>query len=327
MILVFSYNGDIGTTYVLKWLDYFSVPYNRINLEDEDLNNLSLFFSTDGTNLYLKLKNGVVIDFNNVSYCLYRGGEYNLKPANTTEDRVLDRYIIREQKSVGNFFYDFISTKCLGNLDVSIRPQSKLFHIYCAQKAGLNIPHTLVSSSVFAPFDFKNLGNQIITKSIDETIFDFSDENILYDLKTNRIDISDLEGQCFSLSLFQQSINVDCEIRSFYLDGLFYSIGMKRNALNQNTVDIRDCFGQLECFKLELPDYIKERLRRFMTLIKLNIGSFDIIKSTDDNYYFLEVNPTGQYDWVSYFGEFDIAQEIAKYLKNKHEGYVQTNSI
>ena len=50
MIVVFSYSGDAGTTPVLKWLDYFSVPYKRVNLEEEDYSGISLKITNKNNN-------------------------------------------------------------------------------------------------------------------------------------------------------------------------------------------------------------------------------------------------------------------------------------
>ena len=54
-----------------------------------------------------------------------------------------------------------------------------------------------------------------------------------------------------------------------------------------------------------------------MQKLQLISGSIDLIKSTDDNYYFLEVNPTGQYDWVSVYGNYDLHRIIAEFLIDK----------
>ncbi|MDO9254630.1 MAG: hypothetical protein Q7U54_03885 [Bacteroidales bacterium] len=53
-----------------------------------------------------------------------------------------------------------------------------------------------------------------------------------------------------------------------------------------------------------------------MKKLKLNMGSIDIIKSIEGKYYFLEINPVGQYDFVSFHCNYNIHMEIAKYLSD-----------
>ena len=56
-----------------------------------------------------------------------------------------------------------------------------------------------------------------------------------------------------------------------------------------------------------------------MKLLGLISGSIDLILSNNKDYYFLEVNPEGQYDWVSVFGGYNLDKKIAKYMIN-YEG-------
>lgn len=53
--------------------------------------------------------------------------------------------------------------------------------------------------------------------------------------------------------------------------------------------------------------------------MKLFTGSLDILYSNDNNFYFLEVNPVGQFDYVSYFGNFNLYKLTAEKLIEYHE--------
>ena len=54
-----------------------------------------------------------------------------------------------------------------------------------------------------------------------------------------------------------------------------------------------------------------------MNKLELISGSIDLIKSQNGKYYFLEVNPNGQYDWVSQYGGYYLDKKIAYFLKSK----------
>jgi glutathione synthase/RimK-type ligase-like ATP-grasp enzyme len=60
------------------------------------------------------------------------------------------------------------------------------------------------------------------------------------------------------------------------------------------------------------------KIDEFMSSLNLKCGSLDLIYSTNDELYFLEVNPNGQYDWVSYFGNFNLTKNIAEILINEN---------
>ena len=51
--------------------------------------------------------------------------------------------------------------------------------------------------------------------------------------------------------------------------------------------------------------------------LKLKNGSIDIIKGIDNEYYFLEVNPVGQFGMVSKPCNYNIENFISKKLNEK----------
>ncbi len=50
-----------------------------------------------------------------------------------------------------------------------------------------------------------------------------------------------------------------------------------------------------------------------MKKLNLDTGSIDLIKDLSGNYYFLEVNPQGQFGGMKEYG-LDIEKNIAEYL-------------
>jgi glutathione synthase/RimK-type ligase-like ATP-grasp enzyme len=50
-----------------------------------------------------------------------------------------------------------------------------------------------------------------------------------------------------------------------------------------------------------------------MNKLQLNCGTIDILKSGKE-FYFLEINPLGQFQEVSYFGKYEIEKYIAEIL-------------
>jgi glutathione synthase/RimK-type ligase-like ATP-grasp enzyme len=54
-----------------------------------------------------------------------------------------------------------------------------------------------------------------------------------------------------------------------------------------------------------------------MKELQLDTGSIDMIKCTDGKYYFLEVNPVGQYDMISMPCNFHLSEIIASELIEK----------
>lgn len=51
-----------------------------------------------------------------------------------------------------------------------------------------------------------------------------------------------------------------------------------------------------------------------MNKINLNCGSIDILVDNNLNYFFLEVNPVGQFGMVSFPCNYNLENHIANYL-------------
>jgi hypothetical protein len=49
----------------------------------------------------------------------------------------------------------------------------------------------------------------------------------------------------------------------------------------------------------------------------MNTGSIDLILTPNGEYFFLEINPMGQYDWLSKNCNYYIEKDIAEMLINK----------
>ena len=63
-----------------------------------------------------------------------------------------------------------------------------------------------------------------------------------------------------------------------------------------------------------LPDDLKTKLTQTMKELGLDTGSIDLIHAKDGNYYFLEVNPIGQFTMTSWPCNYYLEKLIATTL-------------
>ena len=63
-----------------------------------------------------------------------------------------------------------------------------------------------------------------------------------------------------------------------------------------------------------LPKEIEKKLLCLMSTVGLNTGSIDLIKDKKGRFYFIEVNPVGQYLAPSDRGNYYIEKTIAEWL-------------
>ncbi|MDY0281515.1 MAG: hypothetical protein RBR35_13255, partial [Salinivirgaceae bacterium] len=188
------------------------------------------------------------------------------------------------------------------------RGHSKLNQIHCALEVGLQIPEFFITNSK-AQITQKQVSKPLITKAIENNIGTNHAERLIVQ-RVQKVDFHSLEDTFFP-SLFQEEIDKEFEIRVFFLAGKCYSIRFRSASPN---IDMRDNYSVSEYEPFSLPADLEKKIAEFMSRMNLVSGSLDFIKSTNGKYYFLEVNPNGQYDWVSQYGGYNLHEKIARFL-------------
>lgn len=106
------------------------------------------------------------------------------------------------------------------------------------------------------------------------------------------------------------------EVRVFYLAGEFYSMAIFSQEDTQTETDFRNynLTDPNRTVPFILPDKIRQKLSLLMNKLDLNSGSIDIIVSKELKFYFLEINPIGQFGMVSYPCNYYLEKSFANIL-------------
>lgn len=314
MIVIISDDNDNSTNEVIDWLIFLKKKYYRINRETSiDLSRFSL------SNSLLSVKvNGM--DIGCLDGFWYRRGNIVVKnpPIKLLDNQFneqLKSHLVSEKKQVSYCVYKYLRDKAKNKIGdfyttINLNKQEVLSK---AKKVGLKIPDTIITSEKKVLIEFSKEHKKIITKAIgDVESFHLKGDGYIYTY-TNLINqINDIP-ECFFPSLFQKAIDKKYELRIFFLNSKFYSMAIFSQLDSQTEVDFRNYNNTIPNryvpFKLNFQ--IEIRLKRLMKLLKLETGSIDMIIDEKDNYYFLEVNPVGQYGMVDKACNYNLSKKIA----------------
>lgn len=170
---------------------------------------------------------------------------------------------------------------------------------------------------------FYEINNQIIIKPISNAIFFKKDQKVhsMYTTRVTKKIISNMPEYFFPI-LVQHEIKKDFEIRTFYLDEKFYSAAIISQNDSQTSVDFRNYNfdNPNRIIPYKIPDEIECKLKCIMKELNLETGSIDMIYS-NNKYYFLEINPMGQYDMISAPCNLMLPKHIAFFLCKKDNEY------
>lgn len=326
MILIVSTSRFESTTEeVIDWLEYYQISWKRINAYD--IQNERLKINQKGITI-----KDLALSSQLFPIIWYR----RCDETDSFDESVSEATRIKNKGEIRRHLYeefDSLSKWICYQLKDSFwltNPQKinidKLIVLDLAKNYGLLTPQTMVLSHKQdleqAIISYGPLVTKAITNSPD---FD-SIDGIEYTLYTEEIKAEDLPNLpiTFSPTLFQQKINKEYEIRVFYLNGLCYSMAIFSQRNSKTQIDFRHYDKQVpnRMVPYQLPESIKTKIQKLMRQLDLNTGSLDlIVEKETKSYYFLEVNPIGQFGMVSKPCNYNLEKKIALFLKTKHNYY------
>ncbi len=319
MVLIMSEYNDNSTVYVCQWLMYYKVPFVRIDLEDR-FEIIKVEITNDNIDFVIKrISNDEIISIKDISTVWYRRGNLELLKRNINFEskkrlsNAINNHYFHENQSLEYLFYTMMKDKPhIGTFDT--RSLNKLEILYEASKLGIKIPVTFICNSKNELLE-SQLEGEIVTKAISEG-FRFRENDADYFNYTERINLENISTE-FHTSLFQEEIIKEADIRSFYLNGKFYSMAIISQNSEQTVTDFRKYLvGEgNRSFPFKLPDELEKKLQRLMNKIRLNTGSIDLVFTKNGEFIFLEINPVGQFGMTSFPCNYFIEREIAKTLQ------------
>ena len=321
MIFILGEEKDITTDIVCHWLNYYQSPFIRINKEETSLYELLLLLDHTEQDVFLKKRQG--INLQNVHKTWFRRGCFDFKINNLQLDLEakaiswINQHLKNENDTMVEFLYHILKQNKYIN-DPLTYNSNKLITLYEAQKMGLLIPSTFISRNSESIKGFLRMKKNCITKNIQDVIFLHFENGDYASHATQKVRAEEVTENKYWYSLFQEEVKKKYELRVFFLNQKFYASAIFSQSNEASTVDYRnvsinsDLPNRVVPFKL--PKEIRGKLAKLMKKIKLESGSIDMIVDHNDDYYFLEVNPVGQFDFVSKTCNYYIEKEIAQYL-------------
>ncbi|EFK57407.1 grasp-with-spasm system ATP-grasp peptide maturase [Sphingobacterium spiritivorum] len=300
MILIISKNNEITTTAVIKWLRALHKPFIRIH-EDEVFE-----IHTSKKRIVLKSqRNQFFLD--EISAVWYRRGGIAFNELRY-HNQAIDRYMFEVQHWLTDYVIQTLEEKKHLNKQ-SNSHVNKLLVLEKAKEAGLDVPEYFLAE------DMEDvIAHQTIVKPISGTpIIDDIQENQSGIMYTSLIEQKKESG--FFISFFQEKIEKDFEVRSFFLNGKIYSTAIISQNDEKTRIDHRRYNTQTpnRNVRYKLPAEVEQKINVLMQSLDLNSGSLDFIKS-GDTFYFLEINAIGQFLGMSNTCNYGLEKEIAAYL-------------
>ena len=231
-------------------------------------------------------------------------------------NRSIKNHLLAEEYKLNEYiFISLLKNKSLGNYLTS--DLNKLRVLSIAKRNKLNIPNTAITNHG----DYINklndsLESSVVTKFISEIYNNIEANTTHFFSFTELIKTRSVIGRDFIFpGLFQQKIEKLCDIRSFLLNGNFFSMALFPINSDKHKIDFRENYDiGLRMIPFALPKQICRMLLNTFTDLNLDTGSIDLILDKTGKYFFIEINPVGDFSMVSNNCNYYIEKHIAKYL-------------
>ncbi|WP_394674545.1 grasp-with-spasm system ATP-grasp peptide maturase [uncultured Chryseobacterium sp.] len=332
MILIISHNHiDEPSNDIIDWLRYLKYHnFTRINGENYYMNS----------NYSISVNNGKVWSekgytaSDEINTVFYRRWNQNHEKISLYED-FLERGFSKKEVLLVQSFLSHLGTEYsnsinalfsvfgygdqywLPNIRVTRNGINKTDALKIAQKNGIKIPDTLITTLKKDVRKFKDKHKNIITKPIKDVSF-IEYNNLEVKMYTKTVTDKEIDDmpETFFPCLYQNQIDKVFELRVFFIEDSYYSMAIFSQEDDKTKVDFRNYNVKKpnRNIPFSLPKDIESKLKKTMDELGLNTGSIDLIIDNENNYIFLEVNPVGQLGMVSVGGNYNLEKEIAQKL-------------
>jgi ATP-GRASP peptide maturase of grasp-with-spasm system len=316
MIFILSCFGDYSTEHTIDWL---KTPFIRINKENK-ITKIDLSIKNNQATIFVVFDDKIEMNLQNLSAYWYRRDDFVLQVglSNSVYKKSIKKNIESEWRALKAFLHFACQNdKILGSFDEEMF-ENKLISLFVATQFKISVPISSVTNLKSSLSFFYEEYNPCITKSL-KNILEIQTHSFRQTIGTNEVDTSNLKllGNKFFPIFIQKKVEKIFELRIFYIHKQFYTMAIFSQNDEQTKLDYRNYNREKPNRNIPyiLPEDIKDKLQLLMNKLNLNTGSIDMIVTPEGDYVFLEVNPTGQFGWVSYNCNYYLEEKIANHLQ------------
>lgn len=316
MILILSNKWDLTVDFVVSELRSRGIDFLRINTEDlasgqatVHLPDLQILVS----------KNKKVYDLThsvNVVWNRRPGTPFDNAPPIAKPSLAIQHF-------VNDQWFSWLETlQLISGVTWINHPQAnnvmecKPRQLLMASQIGFHVPDTVISND---PNEVRLLArkhnDKLVAKALYSPLIEEPDEDFF--IFTNEINITDLSSEediRISPSIFQQSLRPKVDFRVTVIGDTVLPVEVNDQSEDKYShIDWRTKKTGLNFSACNLPLDIEEKCRNYVRASGLIFGAIDLVQH-DGMYFFLEINPNGEWGWLQHPHGIPIAKTLCDLL-------------
>lgn len=310
MIFIFTNKRDITVDFIILELKKRGADFLRINTED--LPKIFVHFGPrDGWILNIGDK---IVPMNLVGAAYYR----RPSPPMLNIDQLLEiswEYCQKEWATVLDSFVEYLDTQFLNSPSAIARAENKPLQISMASNLGFHVPDTLISNEPEEVRQFVSLGPTIAKPLRCALVSSDGEEKVIFTTDISLDNLSSENAIAAAPVIYQRKIEKAYDIRVTVVGDQTFSAAIMSQIYAETQTDWRR--GSRHDLPHEihlLPHSVATMCIELTKVFNLSFGAIDLILDKNGKYWFLEINPNGQWGWIEVRTGLPIAAALAEHL-------------
>lgn len=308
MILALSSTGDITTDYVIRALTARSKDVVRVNT-DALLVDWSLICDPLGICATSGDHSFRARDITSVYY--RRARRPTPHPETHPESSI---FAWREAHVALRGLYSQLDCPWISHYLAVIAAENRIHQMYLAERLGFPVPAWIVTNESSRAKDFFNRYERVVFKALSYGALGHG--TAVHTSPVQQWNAThDAEVQICP-TLLQVFVNKRYEYRVTVVDDQVFACRIDSQSNAKYAVDMRRGLmdSAMEHVACEIADDIKQFCIRIVSSLGLRFGAIDLVEDRNSRFWFLEINPTGQWAWVEDRTALPIAGALADAL-------------
>lgn len=192
-----------------------------------------------------------------------------------------------------------VGAKWLNSPTAMLLAEDKPRQLALAIGLGFEVPETLITNNPGIARDFLSDG-VCIGKPLSSSLFGSGEhERVVFTTRLSFSDVNNASDIEVAPLILQREITKKCDLRVTVVGDRVFAAEIQSQTSSETEVDWRKG-GRIDLVHAEhnLPDSVAEKCLRLTRTLGLNFSAIDLVLSEDSQYWFLEVNPNGQWAWI-----------------------------
>lgn len=309
-VLVLGSKFDLTCDYVIAQLLELNYPYLRINSEDLPYLNIALD-PANGKLVIQQDQDVIVLGPDQIRSILFRRPVF-LRDYDPLERNTFERFQRQHWAVFLRNLMVFDQCKWVNHPAAVYYAEHKGVQLQQAKRVGFVTPRTCVTNDDALIPDSLLQDGKIVLKGIDTVLIREGTKEFFG--FTHVIESANLKNENISSApaVFQQLLEPKLDLRVTVVGSDIFAASIISNGLPIYG-DWRAHKEKAEYIPYKLPDEIIQKCFDLVTELKLNFGAIDLALF-EDEYYFLEINPTGEWAWLVDSAKLPIDKAFAKCL-------------